>query len=730
MTRLLTCSFLAAFLLASPVHARPPYKKAFVDLLNLPNNSRLNDCRTCHLPSKAGAEESDRPHNAFGARLKEVRGELKKDGKPFDITARLLAIANEDSDGDGVANLLELLSDKLPGDKGDMPAAMSLERARTRQVELLASLQGYRWRPFDRVERPSVPTVKTTWGRNAIDRFIAAEQEKHDLTPRPEAPREGLLRRVYLDLTGLPPTPAQRRAFLNDTRAEAYEHLVEQLLQSPRYGERWGRHWMDVWRYSDWAGWGQQVRDSQPGIWHWRDWIIESLNVDRPYDRMVQEMLAADELAPTDTSALRATGFLVRNYKLLSREKWMQDTVDHTAMAFLGVTLGCARCHDHMYDAITQKEYYQVRAIFTPHQVRTDLVPRAYDANLNAPTFLFQRGDDRTPEKTPLAPGVPESLGGKYEVSTIAIPREVYDQTRLRPLIVRESKKYPPVANYPTTSSGRRLAFAKWLTARDNPLASRVAVNHIWLRHFGKGIVPAAFDFGKNGQPPSHPALLDWLAVEFMEQGWSMKELHRLILTSATYRQASTPSREALAKDPDNVYLWRFTPRRLEAEVVRDAMFAVANRLDTTMGGQDIPHALGLSLPRRSVYFQHAQEKQMEFLQIFDVASVTECYARKQAILPQQALALVNSDVVLQQARAIASEIEQESHGDAITFVRLAFERVLGRTPTGEEMATCVEFLRVPLSPLGRGVRGEASIRGRENLVHVLFNHHEFVTLR
>ncbi len=726
--RSLTLPALSLVLLTAPAAARPPYKKALAELLDLPAASRLNDCRTCHLPPKPGADETDRPHNAFGARLKAVRQGLKKAGKPFDITARLLAVAGEDSDGDGVANLLELLAGTSPADATDKPSPAAVEAARKRQVELIASLGGYRWRPFERVERPALPALqKVALIRNPIDVFVAAEQEKRGLAPRPEAPRHVLLRRVYLDLIGLPPTPEELHAFVSDNREDAYERVVDRLLESPRYGERWGRHWMDVWRYSDWAGWGAQVRDSQPHIWHWRDWIVESLNEDKPYDRMVQEMFAADELVPTDPSALRATGYLVRNYKLLSREKWMQDTVDHTGMAFLGVTLGCARCHDHMYDPITQKEYYQVRAIFTPHQVRTDPLPgfpdvkqnglpRAYDANLNAATHLLIRGDDRTPDKAPLEPGVPEALCGTFAVTPVPLPREAYDHARLRPLPLRESKKYPPAQTYPATSTGRRLAFARWLTHRDNPLAARVAVNHVWLRHFGRGIVPGAFDFGKNAERPSHPALLDWLAVEFMERGWRMKELHRLIVTSAAYRRASTPVADEMARDADNVYLWRFTPRRLEAEVVRDGVLHVAGRLDTTMGGPDIPHAQGLTVPRRSLYFQHAQEKQMEFLRIFDVASVTECYVRKQAVLPQQALALVNSDFVLGMAREAARQL---GAADDATFVRRAFERVLARAPTAEEEAACQEFLRSNATP-----------RARENLVHVLYNHHEFVTLR
>jgi hypothetical protein len=862
-----------ALALVPAVEARPAYRRALVDLLNLPAASRLNDCRTCHLPPKPGADESDRPHNPFGARLKAVRAELRKAGKPHDITARLLAVAAEDSDGDGAANLLELLAGTFPGDPADRPGEAALAEARKKQTALLASLAGYRWRPFDRVERPAIPQIRNI--RNPIDAFLAIEQKKRNVTPRPETSRHVLLRRLTIDLTGLPPTPDELHAFLADTSADAYEKVVDRLLASASHGERWGRHWMDVWRYSDWAGFGAQVRDSQPHVWHWRDWIVESLNAGKGYDRMVLEMLAADELAPTDGDALRATGFLVRNYKLLSRERWLQDAIDHTAQAFLGLTLGCAKCHDHMFDPITQKEYYQFRALFTPHGVRTDRLPgfpdltknglpRAFDSDPMSPTYLLIRGDDRTPDKKPLDPGVPEALGGTFTIAPVSLPRDAHDPGRrafvgredlalaaaaieqarqaleaarrnlaraapqvmvpspllavtrlagldrvqqatalaeldvelararhealkavlaveaLEPAGPKPSPAWEKVAKaatraqrqvavlearrallvprkgqpkavdaakqalaraeqaarapestaytrrnlpaYPASSTGRRLALARWIVHRDNPLAARVAVNHVWLRHFGQAIVPSVFDFGSNSQPPAHPALLDWLAVEFMERGWDQKALHRLIVTSAAYRRASTPQADSLARDPDNVTLWRYAPRRAEAEVVRDALFFVSGSLDQTMGGPDIPHVQGLVTPRRSLYFQHAQEKQMEFLLLFDSASVTECYQRRQAIMPQQALALGNSDLALTHARRAARRLHAEAASDEGKFVSLAFERVLSRQPTAEEKAECVAFLRAR--------SGRDPLRARENLLHVLVNHHEFVTIR
>jgi Protein of unknown function (DUF1553)/Protein of unknown function (DUF1549) len=882
-------SVICLLFLAAPVaHARPPYKKALADFLGLDATSKLNDCRTCHVPSNNDEPpDGPKPHNAFGARLKAVKEELKKAGRKTDIVSRILAVADEDSDGDGVPNLLELVMGRSPGELEPKPTAAEAAAGRKKLTALLQANGGYPWTPYEKVKRPDVPAVKnSSWVRNPIDAFIAAEHEAHGLKPRPEASKPVLLRRVYLDMTGLPPTPEELHAFLDDPSPNAYEKVVDRLLASPRYGERWGRHWMDVWRYSDWAGWGAQVRDSQPHIWHWRDWIVESLNADKGYDRMILEMLAADELAPDDPNSLRATGYLARNYKLLSREKWMQDTVEHTFMAFQGVTIGCARCHDHMYDPVLQKEYYQLRAVFEPYQVRMDRIPgqpdvtkdgipRVYDA-APPPTFLFIRGDDRTPDKTPLSPGVPEALGGTFgPVQPLALPQASFAPDK-RPLVIgetiaasanaaakakqaldaarlatgpgapnalalaeldaplvdarhaallaairaeeledadkRDSEEWKkaameaqrfqrqaavlearrnllaarqaeqaatavtraeamkktvgatavltkaeadaklaestayvprPTTAYPKTSTGRRLALARWIANRDNPLTARVAMNHIWLRHFDQAIVPSVFDFGRNGRPASHPALLDWLAAEFMDHGWSMKHMHRLIVTSGAYRMSSTSDDADSALDSDNKYLWRMPPRRVEAEVVRDCVFYVAGRLDLTPGGPDIDHTLGMTVPRRSLYFQHAAEKEMEFLKLFDSAAVTECYRRKESILPQQALALSNSELVTQHARITAHALAAKVGDDPAAFITAAFERVLSRPPTADEKAECGAFLAeqtrrhaetkappVPLDADGKAPASDPALRARENLMQVLFNHNDFVTVR
>jgi len=832
----------------------------------------LNRCTTCHQPTENKTPETlaEIPHNSFGRRLRALGEEWAAAGRAVALPERLAAVAGEDADGDGAVNEVELLLGHGPGNGEDRPNEAELEKVGERKAEFARLMESYRWRPFQTPQRPATPTVANRgWVRNPIDAFIAAEQEARGLKPRPEASREVLMRRAFMDLVGLNPTVAEQEDFLGDRSADAYERLVDRLLRDARYGERWGRHWMDVWRYSDWAGWagGNQIRDSKPHIWRWRDWIVESLNGDKGYDRMVVEMLAADEIAPEDTETLRATGFLVRNYKMLSREQWLEDTVKHTSQAFMGVTMGCAKCHDHMYDPILQTEYYQLRAIFEPHQVRTDRVPgeldrmknglvRTYDAAAPA-TYFFVRGDERQPDTNRvMRPSVPRALrweAGAFGTEEVALPRfaafpdqrefVIRDSVREReealaealaglakapsdPRGLRERQlaravaeaklealqavlaaetageaeranraadaqaaqrkaalleakwnvaraeaeetaalreageaaakggaapkgdritkarqkleetrkalaqaggelqaapsaefKPRPVENYPATSTGRRLAFAKWLTDPKHPLTARVAMNQIWLRHFGRGIVPTPADFGGNGVKPTHPQLLDWLAAEFVAKGWSMKEMHRLILTSATYRMASTADEENLARDPDNHYLWRMPSRRLDAELVRDNLLHAAGNMDATMGGPEIDHLQGLTSKRRSIYLRIAAEKEVEFLKIFDGPAVTECYVRHPTVMPQQALALANSEMALAQARALAASISTANAGE---FIETAFRRVLARSPKPAEADACAELL----------VSKPHAARARENLALVLFNHNDFVTVR
>jgi hypothetical protein len=732
-------------------------------------------------------------------------------------------------------------------------------------------------------------------GGNPIDAFLAAEWAKHGLTPVPQADKRLLLRRVYLDLIGLPPSRAEIEAFVQDQSPGAYEKVVDRLLASPQYGERWARHWMDVWRYSDWWGLGQEVRNSQKHIWHWRDWIIESLNKDKGYDQMVREMLAADELYPTDLNKLRATGYLVRPYFLFNRTTWLDEVIEHTTKGFLGLTFNCAKCHDHKYDPIRQADYYRFRAFFEPYQLRTeqvpgeadftkDGIPRAYDCNLDVPTYLFRRGDDRQPVKTrKLAPGLPKFCLAKLDIHPVPLPLEAC-APQLRPFVLenylraaqkqiqaarvelelankrladspKESEQIraalhlaekklaaaqlqpallraryaadwaryqqPPAGDvherakeaaklerqaavtkaeeavaaaelkllqappaqkpmaekalaaarqaldqarrslaksgenytslqgalkapesnleseasrrrpFPTTSTGRRTALALWITDRRNPLTARVAVNHIWMRHFGKPLVPTVFDFGRKGTPPTHPELLDWLAVEFMEHNWSMKHLHRLIVISRAYRlSCSTAGAPAHNRevDPANRFYWRRDPIRMEAQVVRDSLLSLAGLLDRRMGGPSVPIAEE-STHRRALYFVHSHNDNQKFLALFDDAPVRECYRRSESIVPQQALALSNSKVALESAAQIADRLDQQlGPVSDREYVRAAFELLLAAEPTPEELSACKSALH-QWQALLKG-RSDAQRRARRNLVHALVNHNDFITVR
>jgi hypothetical protein len=573
--------------------------------------------------------------------------------------------------------------------------------------------------------RPAPPPVPGDG--HPVDAFLAAAHRARGLTPAPPAPKNVLLRRVTFDLTGLPPTREELHAFLADDSPDAYERAVDRLLDSTAYGERWARHWMDVWRYADWSGENTNlVRSSPLHIWRWRDWIVESVNRDKGYDRMILEMLAGDELAPQDPDALRATGFLARNWYPFNRNVWLDDTVEHTAKAFLALTFDCARCHDHKYDPISQKDYYRFRSFFEPHDVRTDPVPgldpkteglvRVYDARPEAPTYLFRRGDETKPDlENPLSPGLPEILGGSVPIRPAG------------------------------TSTGRRLALARWIADGRNPLTARVAVNHVWTRHFGAPLAGSVTDFGVRTARPALGDLLDWLAVRFVEGGWSLKKLHRLIVTSAAYRRRSgggAPPAETLSADPDNRLLWRMNAWRLEAEAVRDALLHAAGSLDRTAGGKEIPFQEGESNPRRSLYFRHGHERQMKFLLPFDAADVLECYQRTTTVIPQQALALMNGVLVRDQARVLAGKITPQVRSDE-EFVARAFEHVLSRLPSPEESGRCRSFLdnlaRVLSKPLayeskapgGRvAPSGDPAQRARENLVHVLMNHNDFITVR
>ncbi|WP_417384596.1 DUF1553 domain-containing protein [Gimesia sp.] len=939
--------------------------------------------------------------------------------------------------------------------------------------------------------------------KNPIDAFLEVKRKQQGLVTVPPASRRVLIRRVYLDLIGLPPTQEEIEQFVNDPDEDAYTKVVQKLLASPQYGERWGRHWMDIWRYTDWYGLGKQLRYSQKHIWHWRDWIIESLNQDSSYAEMVQDMLAADELKPTDHDALRATGFLARHYYLFNRTTWLDSTLEHTSKAFLGLTMNCAKCHDHKYDPLTHVDYYSMRAIFEPYQVRldplpgeTDLeqdgLPRIFDAHADAKTYLHIRGDEKNPDKSQeIQPATPELFtfdefkvtpvnlpakahypalqefvlkdqlkaanekivaarkasdqatkqlaqleqaaqnrvaadisdqavtfleddfqkenpaiwvpgtgewsyldgsllqtktgygraflrskqdhphnfkarfkfkttggdkwrsvglafdvtgdrekmiylsavqpGSKLQVSykengksiypaegrhacdvklnqpyelelkvrdqlvniaingehtlsyRLPIPREtgklelltfdaaaefeqitvqtlatdetmiegkqpaklslelaqaktglaqaklnvanLYPETlrtayaaekarldnlpeneltvltqaaalaaRKYELAVAEEKlaqarekletasgdakqklsneiaaaekkvdaakeavskpgeKYTRIRAslkalegpaekddtrlqpYPQTSTGRRSALAHWITNQKNPLTARVAVNHIWLRHFGEPLVEDVTDFGLRAKRPIHQELLDWLAVEFMEHNWSMKHLHTLMVTSQAYQLSSSTLKadpQNLTKDETNQYYWKRNTVRMESEVIRDSLLHLAGELDLTLGGPTIDPDKNKESRRRSLYFTYSRDSQDKFIGMFDAADIFGCYRRNESVVPQQALTLANSKVSLQMARKIVENIraQQPSLSDQ-EFIRLAYIQILCEEPTPREFEICSQALSQTQTTLKAANHQSPIWRSRENLVHALLNHNDFITIR
>lgn len=939
---------------------------------------------------------------------------------------------------------------------------------------------------------PDLNELRPPTANHPVDHFLGSKRTAKNLDVAELAPRPLRIRRLYLDLVGLPPTPEQ----LNDDRP--WEQIVDELLTSPAHGERWARHWMDVWRYSDWYGLGAQIRNSQKHIWHWRDWIVRSLNDDKGYDQMIMQMIAGDEWAPTDPDSIAGTGFLARNYYLFNRTTWLDDTIEHTGKAFLGLTLNCAKCHDHKYDPISQLDYYRFRAILEPHQIRLDPIagvmdfeqdglPRAFDDDPQRATYLHLRGDPknpdmdqqiqpavpailasfqpsiqpvplppsafapgtrdhvqqaaiqtaesnitaaekelaeakqklaehseseqesqsdnppsadaapfefedafdapdpehwqlvgdgwqytdgalhqtkstREPQMAKLVPKLPQDFevecdytttgGSTYQSVTfrfdqsddanqgnyvytsahapdpkvqVAFTRNgnniypgegrkskpikvgqsyrmrfavrdtlvnvwldgefqvayqlpdrpdgffaisgfdatvAFDQIRIRSLpadqeltpagnqkvastadpktavlaaelkiasalaqlqsiqatiqadnarygdnqsaedktplaraaaklqlqakiadaeyrivadaadeaklkaakdqktahqkslqelentdpkydSLRGSKKalespadneadYP--AAYAPVSSGRRLALAKWMTTNQNPLTARVAVNHVWMRHFGTPLVESVFDFGLRTKKPLHADLLDFLAADFIASGWSFKHLHRRIVTSDAY-QLETSSRSVDPQnrsiDPKNQYYWRFNSRRMESQLVRDSLLSLGGKLDPKMGGPSVDPEPNVT--RRSVYLKHSRDQQDKFLTMFDDADILQCYRRSESIVPQQALALSNSKLAIEMSSEIAANLSASLGNDADQdFIDAAFLALLCRQPTPQEQSECQSFIQAmaSLPELKTLDQAAQTQRIRARLIQAIINHNDFVTIR
>jgi mono/diheme cytochrome c family protein len=689
---------------------------------------------------------------------------------------------------------------------------------------------------FQPIRRPELPSVRDTrWCRNAIDRFILTRLEKQSITPAPEADRLTLLRRVYLDLIGLPPSIKDMDDFLSDKRADAYERVVERLLANPHYGERWGRHWLDLARYADSNGYSI---DSPRSIWKYRDWVIDALNKDKPFDQFVLEQLAGDLLPNATTEQRIATGFHRNTQKNEEggidpeqfRVEAIVDRVNTTGTVFLGLTIGCCQCHDHKFDPLTQREYYQLFAFFnncdeptlelpTPEQLRKRQEVRERIAELEKQLKTL---DTATPERVALWEGslTPEAramLPAKVQAILAIAPngRSLRQQqavltayrnfekvrhvvgglgqppgylaaAHVQALMMRKmlekkiaevQKEMPAIATTlvlqerqtprrtnillggdflrkgaevtpdvprvlpPLAKKDRptRLDLARWLTDARNPLTARVAVNRFWQQFFGLGIVETENDFGTQGMLPSHPELLDWLATEFRDRGWSMKHIHRLIVTSATYRQSSRHRPELAAIDARNRLLARQNRLRLDAEVVRDVALSVSGLLNPVIGGPSVypPQPSGVyaftQVPRtwqastgpnryrRGLYTFFWRSAPHPDLTVFDAPdALATCTRRNRSNTPLQALTLLNDQGFFEFAQALAGRILHKGLNNDHERIAYAFRLCLGRQPNERERQT-----------LQRLLQRQHQVKALEawtSVARVLLNLDEFIT--
>ncbi len=689
---------------------------------------------------------------------------------------------------------------------------------------------------FQPIRRPDQPTVKnTSWCRNPLDHFILARLEKEGIAPAPEADRVTLLRRVSLDLIGLPPTPAEIEVFLADKRPDAYDRLVERLLASPHYGERWGRHWLDLARYADSNGYSI---DSPRSIWKYRDWVIEALNQDKSFDQFVIEQLAGDLLPKATIEQRIATGFHRNTQKNeeggIDQEQFrvesIVDRVNTTGSVFLGLTIGCCQCHDHKFDPLTQREYYQLFAFFnsceepilelpTPEQLRKrqeigkriaaldqqlktldtatpervaawegSLSPRSramLPAKVQAILAIAPNGRNFRQEQTVLTAyrnfeqvrhvagglGQPLNYLAAAHVQAMVVrkslEKHIADLQKGLPIIpttlVLQERKTPRPTNIhlggdflrkgavvspnvpqvlPSLAKKdrpTRLDLARWLVDGRNPLTSRVMVNRLWQQYFGLGLVETENDFGTQGTPPSHPELLDWLASELMQRGWSMKAMHRLIVTSATYRQSSRHRPELATIDARNRLLARQSRLRLDAEVVRDVALTASGLLTRTIGGPGVypPQPKGVyaftQIPRnwqpdtganryrRGLYTFFWRSAPHPDLTVFDASdALSTCTRRNRSNTPLQALTLLNDQGFYEFAQALAGRILREAPSTDGERIAYGFRLCVGRTPSERE--------RQALEKLLAGQREEKPLDAWTSFARVLLNLDEFIT--
>ncbi len=606
---------------------------------------------------------------------------------------------------------------------------------------------------FVKRSQPEIPKFASAaaqaWAKNPVDAFILARLKKEGLEASPIADRPTLIRRLTFDLTGLPPTPAEIAAFTADRSPKAYSRLVDRLLESPRYGERWGQHWLDLVRFAETDGFEYDTH--RKDAWRYRDYVIRAFQNDKPYDRFLTEQLAGDEIAPKEDETLIASGFnrlgpLRKNAGnqevASSRNEVLTEMTNAVGSALLGVTLGCARCHDHKFDPIRHSDYYRIQAYFSGVQFndvvraspdeqtqwKAKVEPLEAEIRQLRQSMKGKKGDEleairkkvealeeKRPEPLPGLFAVALEPGNRDSIHMLA--RGDYqnkgDRVGPRPLGVLLPDNAPEL---PPDVKNPRTELARWISDPENPLTARVMVNRIWHHHFGRGIVATPNDFGRMGERPSHPELLDYLANEFVTGGFSVKKIHRLILTSNTYRQASSTQATETAKERDleNKLLWKFSRRRLEAEEIRDAMLATSGKLDTRAGGPSVMIPIDQGLvnalykpsqwavtpdkaehDRRSVYLIAKRNLHLPFMEVFDAPDLqVSCPRRESSTHAPQALELLNGDTANRQAEALAERLKAEAGTDARKQIDLAYRLVAGRPPNAVEARVALEYLK------------------------------------
>ena len=727
--------------------------------------------------------------------------EMPPDGKLAD--AEIEAIAEWVRRGapwPGTKPAAELLAEGLPEADAEPEPLFGPPQRKQKSVITDADRSYWAYQP---VRRPDVPPHPAGEGlrdgllraeiKSPVDAFVLAKLAEQGVEPVAEADRETLVRRLFFDLLGLPPEPADVASFVADPSGDAYERLVDRLLADPRYGERQARHWLDLARYAESDGFRQDA--FRPTAWRYRDWCIQAFNADMPFDRFVKAQLAADELFPAEPALAAATGFLRQTpyeYNQVDvetqRQEILNEVTDVTADVFLAMGMGCARCHDHKYDPILQRDYFALQAFFTPLVWQDDraiaATAAAQTGSLNdaanraaalrrelaaireacrdpgawggferfPPTvqeLIFKPQGDRTPREEQIvrlasrqlvfnAKKLPEAERLRYE----AIEAELTNLKASGPLppppsttlAIADVGPTPPPTTIPgkpsvgeieprvptvlggqalesaplrddagaPLSTGRRATLAAWLASPDNPLTPRVFVNRLWQWHFGKGLVGTASDFGVLGEQATHPELLDWLAAEFVASGWSVKHLHRLVVTSAAYRRSSRAAdageSAGPAIDPENRLLWRQNPRRLDAEQVRDAALAIAGDLDPRAAGPSTPP----SKPRRAVYTTVIRNTRDDLCDVFDGADAyASCAKRNATTTALQALYLVNGEWMLARARALALLIDRAGLADDRAAAAEVIRRVTGREPAADRLAAAAAFLTEQCDRLG-----------------------------